>query len=321
MATNQYFNLHGTNTPEQRLIENLNIEAIKTFGIDVHYCPRTLNDEDTLMGEDNTASYNSAHTIEMYIKSVDGFEGEGDFISKFGLQIKDQVTFTVARRRWAELNVQGDGRADAPHEGDLIYFPTVEALFQILFVEDESVFYQTGGLQVYDLLCEMFTYSDQKLDTGIEVIDAIERAHSYSIDFTMDTGNGDYTIGEQVYQGASFAAATVKGEVGSWNSTTKILNLFNMTGNFSGTVNIIESPYSIALEDDTTLLLEDGSLITPNSSTEGNTIFESSASYSISSFDAQTSAADTAATTGNAEIEAAADAIIDFTEGNPFGSL
>jgi len=321
MATNQYFNLHGTNTPEQRLIENLNIEAIKTFGIDVHYCPRTLNDEDTLMGEDNTASYNSAHTIEMYIKSVDGFEGEGDFISKFGLQIKDQVTFTVARRRWAELNVQGDGRADAPHEGDLIYFPTVSALFQILFVEDEAVFYQTGALQTYDMLCEMFTYSDQKLDTGIEVIDAIERAQSYSIDFTMDTGNGDYTIGEQVYQGATFAAATVKGEVGSWNSTTKILNLFNMTGNFSGTVNIIESPYSIALEDDTTLLLEDGSLITPNSSTEGNTIFESSASYSISSFDAQTSAADTAATTGNAEIEAAADAIIDFTEGNPFGSL
>ena len=233
MATNQYFNLHGTNTPEQRLIENLNIEAIKTFGIDVHYCPRTLNDEDTLMGEDNTASYNSAHTIEMYIKSVDGFEGEGDFISKFGLQIKDQVTFTVARRRWAELNVQGDGRADAPHEGDLIYFPTTEALFQVLFVEDEAVFYQTGALQTYDMLCEMFTYSDQKLDTGIEVIDAIERAHSYSIDFTMDTGNGDYTIGEQVYQGATFAAATVKGEVGSWNSTTKILNLFNMTGNFS----------------------------------------------------------------------------------------
>ena len=321
MATNQYFNLHGTNTPEQRLIENLNIEAIKTFGIDVYYCPRTLNDEDTLMGEDNTASYNSAHTIEMYIKSVDGFEGDGDFISKFGLQIKDQVTFTVANRRWAELNVQGDGRADAPHEGDLIYFPTTSALFQILFVEDEAIFYQTGALQTYDMLCEMFIYSDQKLDTGIEVIDAIERSHSYSIDFTMDTGNGDYTIGETVYQGASLSAATVKGEVGSWNSTTKILNLFNMTGNFSGTVNIIESPYSIALEDDTTLLLEDGSLITPNSSTEGKPYFETSASYSVSSFDAQTSAADTAATTGNAEIEAAADAIIDFTEGNPFGSL
>ena len=289
MATNQYFNLHGTNTPEQRLIENLNIEAIKTFGIDVYYCPRTLNDEDILMGEDNTASYNSAHTIEMYIKSVDGFEGEGDFISKFGLQIKDQITFTVARRRWAELNVQGEGRADTPHEGDLIYFPTTSALFQILFVEDEAIFYQTGQLQSYDMLCEMFTYSDQKFDTGIDELDAIERAHSYSIDFTMLTGSGNYTVGESVYQGASLAAATVKGEVGSWNSTTKILNLLNMTGNFSGTVNIIGD--------------------------------SSSASYSISSFNAQQSAANTAATSSNVEIEAEADAIIDFTEGNPFGTL
>ena len=289
MATNQYFNLHGTNTPEQRLIENLNIEAIKTFGMDVYYCPRTLNDEDTLMGDDNTASYNSAHTIEMYIKSIDGFEGEGDFISKFGIQIKDQITFTVARRRWAELNVQGEGRADAPAGGDLIYFPTTGSLFQVMFVEDESIFYQTGGLQVYDLLCEMFFYSDQSLNTGIEVIDAIERAQSYSIDFTMNTGSGNYTVGEQVYQGASLAAATVKGEVASWNATDKLLNLINMTGNFSGVVNIIGD--------------------------------SSSASYSISSFDAQASAANTAATSTNVEIEAAADAIIDFTEGNPFGSL
>jgi hypothetical protein len=225
----------------------------------------------------------------MYIKSIDGFEGEGDFISKFGLQIKDQITFTVARRRWAELNVQGEGRADAPAEGDLIYFPTTGSLFQVMFVEDESIFYQTGGLQVYDILCEMFFYSDQSLNTGIEVIDAIERVQSYSIDFTMNTGSGVYTVGEQVYQGASLAAATVKGEVASWNATDKVLNLINMTGNFSGTVNII-----------------------------GN---DSSATYSITSFDAQSSAADTAVSADNAEIEAAADAIIDFTEGNPFGSL
>jgi len=289
MATNQYFNHHGTNTPEQRLVENLMIESIKTYGIDVYYCPRTLNDEDTLMGEDNTASYNSAHTIEMYIKSVDGFEGSGDFISKFGLQINDQVTFTVAKRRFRELGMTTDGRADMPHEGDLIYFPTTSALFQILFVEDEAIFYQTGALQTYDMLCEMFTYSDQNFSTGIEVIDAIERSHSYSIDFTMDTGSGNYTVGEQVYQGASFAAATVKGEVASWNATDKVLNLINMTGNFSGTSNIIGD--------------------------------SSSASYSITSFDAQVSAADTAASADNAEIEAAADAIIDFTEGNPFGSL
>ena len=289
MSTNPYFNHHGTNTPEQRLVESLTIESIKTYGIDVYYLPRTLNDEDTLMGEDNTASYNSAHTIEMYIKSIDGFEGEGDFISRFGLQIKDQITFTVARRRFRELGMTTDGRADAPHEGDLIYFPTTSALFQILFVEDEAIYYQTGDIQSYDMLCEMFTYSDQSFNTGIDTIDAIERTHSYSIDFTMNTGSGNYTVGEQVYQGASLAAATVKGEVASWNATDKLLNLINMTGNFSGTSNIIGD--------------------------------SSSASYSITSFDAQSSAQSTAASATNKEIEEAADAIIDFTEGNPFGSL
>ncbi len=290
MATNPYFNHHGTNTPENRLIENLMIESIKTYGIDVYYLPRTLNNEDTLMGEDASASYNSAHTIEMYIKTVDGFEGSGDFIAKWGLQIKDQITFTVAKRRWQDLGLATDGRAKMPHEGDLIYFPITKALFQILFIEDESIFYQTGQLQSYDMLCEMFTYSDQSFNTGIDTIDAIERTHSYSVDFTMNSGSGNYTVGETVYQGDSLAEATVKGEVGSWNSTTKILNLLNMTGNFSGTVNIIGD--------------------------------SSSASYSITSFDAQTSAANTAATSSsNADIEAAADAIIDFTEGNPFGSL
>ena len=289
MATNPYFNHHGTNTPENRLIENLMIESIKTYGIDVYYLPRTLNNEDTLLGEDASASYNSAHTIEMYIKTVDGFEGSGDFIAKWGLQIKDQITFTVAKRRWQELGLSTDGRAKIPHEGDLIYFPITKALFQILFIEDEAIFYQTGQLQSYDMLCEMFTYSDQTFDTGIDELDKIERIHSYSVDFTMDSGSGNYTVGETVYQGASLAAATVKGEVGSWNSTDKILNLLNMTGNFSGTVNIIGD--------------------------------SSSASYSISSFNAQQSAANTAATSSNVEIEAEADAIIDFTEGNPFGSL
>jgi hypothetical protein len=133
----------------------------------------------------------------------------------------------------------------------------------------------------------MFTYSDQKLNTGIEDIDKIERLQAYSIDFTMDTGSGDYTVEEIVYQGESLGAATVQGEVASWSSTTKILNLINMTGNFSGIVNIIGD--------------------------------SSAASYSIASFDAQDS---TSASAGdNLTIEQEADSIIDFTEGNPFGSL
>jgi hypothetical protein len=287
MATNPYFNHYGKNTSEQRLIENLMIESIQTYGIDVQYCPRTIVNEDLLLGEDTISAYNSAHTIEMYIKSVDGFEGDGDFVSKFGLQIKDQITFTVARRRWAELGLVTDGRDTAPKEGDLIYFPMTEAVFQVLFVEDESVFYQTGGLQVFDLLCEMYTYSDEKLNTGVDAIDKIERLQSYSIDFTMNTGNGNYTVEEIVYQGTSLATATVQGEVANWNATTKILNLINMTGNFSGTSNIIGD--------------------------------SSGADYSIDSFDAQVS---TSSSYGdNVEIESTADAIIDFTEGNPFGAL
>ena len=287
MATNPYFNHYGKNTADQRLAENLMIESIKTYGIDIYYCPRTLVKEDLLLGEDALSEYNSSHTIEMYIKTIDGFEGEGDFIAKFGLQINDQITFTVARRRWAELGLVGDGRDLAPKEGDIIYFPLTNALFQVLFVEDESVFYQTGGLQVFDLVCEMFTYSDQKLNTGIEDIDKIERLQAYSIDFTMDTGSGDYTVEEIVYQGESLGAATVQGEVASWSSTTKILNLINMTGNFSGTVNIIGD--------------------------------SSGASYSVASFNAQDS---TSASAGdNLAIEQEADSIIDFTEGNPFGSL
>ena len=287
MATNPYFNHYGKNTSEQRFIENLMIESIQTYGIDVQYCPRTIVNEDLLLGEDTISAYNSAHTIEMYIKSVDGFEGDGDFVSKFGLQIKDQITFTVARRRWAELGLVTDGRDTAPKEGDLIYFPMTEAVFQVLFVEDESVFYQTGGLQVFDLLCEMYTYSDEKLNTGVDAIDKIERLQSYSIDFTMNTGNGNYTVEEIVYQGTSLATATVQGEVANWNATTKILNLINMTGNFSGTSNIIGD--------------------------------SSGADYSIDSFDAQVS---TSSSYGdNVEIESTADAIIDFTEGNPFGAL
>ena len=287
MATNPYFNHHGKNTADQRLTENLLIESIKTYGVDVYYCPRTLVNEDKLLGEDAISEYRSAHTIEMYIKTIDGFEGEGEFVAKFGLQIKDQITFTVARRRWSELELVGENRDTSPREGDLIYFPVTNALFQVLFVEDESIFYQTGGLQVFDLLCEMFTYSNQRLDTGIDEIDKIERLQAYSLDFTMGTGSGTYTIGETVYQGDSLGTATVTGEVASWNATDKVLNLINMTGNFSGTKNIVGD--------------------------------SSGADYEITSFNSQDS---TSASAGdNLAIEQEADSIIDFTEGNPFGSL
>ena len=282
MATNQYFNLHGTNTPEQRLIENLNIEAIKTFGIDVYYCPRTLNDEDTLMGDDNTSSYNSAHTIEMYIKSIDGFEGEGDFMSRFGLEIRDQITFSVAQRTFKNLLL--DSTYDRPKEGDIIYFPLRKKVFEIRFVEHESVFYQTGALQTYDLVCELFQYEDQAIDTGIEDIDKIEREESYSIDVVLDSGTGTYTTGETVYQGTNLASANTTAEVVSWTLSSKTLRVMNLVGTFNTTYNVVGG--------------------------------SSSASYSFTSTDYQQDKQDTTSDSYKLEIEA--DAVLDFTESNPF---
>ena len=325
MATNPYFN-NFNSAADQGLIEDLFIESIKMYGQDMHYIPRTLVREDTLMGDDTYSEFNDARMIEIYIKDVDGFSGEVDVISRFGLEIHDEITFTVAVRRYRELGFStaediADGRNRITKEGDLIFFPMVESLFEIITVADQpygDIFYQTGSLQGFDMKCVLFEYSDQKFNTGIEAIDKIERLHSYSVEFTMDTGSGTYIVDGEVYQG-TYATTEYKAEVAQWTAGTKVLRLMNMTKTFDGTQNIYTYPFSIALEDDTTLLLEDGSLITPNSSTEGNTIFESSASYSISSFDMQDSSTDTQAS--NVLIEQEADAIIDFTEGNPFGSL
>ena len=123
MATNHYFNHYGTDTPDQKLVENIVIESIKSFGIDVHYMPRTEVNTDSIYGEDRISKFEDARMVEVYIKSIDGFEGDGAFVSNFGLEVRDQITFTVARRRFQELNFEGSGRDEEPKSGDIIYFP------------------------------------------------------------------------------------------------------------------------------------------------------------------------------------------------------
>jgi hypothetical protein len=183
-TTNLYFNNFAF-SQEQNLIENLIIESIKIYGIDVMYMPRTMVKEDTLFGEDILSKFENAYAIEMYIKSVDGFQGEGDFLSKFGLEIQDELVLTVAQRRFGEeINkldttpvneLEGIGR---PSEGDLIYFPLNGKIFEVKFVEHESIFYQMGSLQTYDLSLSLFTYNNEILDTGITVIDNVEEKYS-----------------------------------------------------------------------------------------------------------------------------------------------
>ena len=127
---------------------------------------------DDLLNEDDLPVYNTAFEIEMYVKNVDGFEGEGDFLSKFGLQIRDSMTLTVANRTWEqEIGLVEDVERVRPFEGDLIYFPLNNKIFKIMHVEHEAIFYQMGSLQTYDLKCELFEYSNERFTTGIDTVD------------------------------------------------------------------------------------------------------------------------------------------------------
>jgi len=183
MATSVYFN-KGTNT-EQYLYEDLIVEQLKVFGHDVYYLPRTLIKEDTLFGEDVLSKFNDAYGIEMFMEQVEGYGGEKELVSKFGLEIRDEATFVVSRRRWISLIGQDSNLivAPRPNEGDLIYFPRLQKLFEINFVDHDDPFFQVDNLPVYKLYCSTFEYSSEQLDTGITAIDVIEDESSLDVLF------------------------------------------------------------------------------------------------------------------------------------------
>ena len=178
MPTNVYFDT-GTK-PEQHLYEDLMIEQLKIYGQDVFYIPRTLVKEDELFGEDTLSKFGDAYQIEMYFENVEGYEGEKEIMSKFGLQMNEDVTFVVARRRFEQL-VSHDSNLivkTRPNEGDLVYFPKVNKIFEISFVDHDDPFYQVHNVPAFKLKCKTFEYSSEDLDTGITEIDAIETANS-----------------------------------------------------------------------------------------------------------------------------------------------
>ena len=178
MPTNVYFDT-GTR-PEQTLYEDLMIEQLKIYGQDVFYIPRTLVKEDNLFGEDTLSKFGDAYLIEMYFENVEGYEGEKEIMSKFGLQMNEDVTFVVARRRFEQL-VSHDSNLivkTRPNEGDLVYFPKVKKIFEITFVDHDDPFYQVHNVPAFKLKCKTFEYSSEDLDTGITEIDAIETDNS-----------------------------------------------------------------------------------------------------------------------------------------------
>lgn len=217
MATNKY--LKNFNSPKaQFMAERLNLQAIKMFGYDVRYISRKLGSVDHIFGEDKLSTFENAPEVEVYIKNIDGFAGQGRFLSKFGIEIRDQITFTIAKIRWEQIRTEKilsenglclqledrmaytpnqtsglmleEGSIDAysiqsdrPLEGDLIYFPMTNRFFEIKYVNYETVFYQFGALQIYDLDCEVFEYSSEVFDTKDTVIDSLANSLSSDILF------------------------------------------------------------------------------------------------------------------------------------------
>ena len=294
MATSQYFNPFPANqiTSEQLLVEDLVIESMKIYGMDVFYLPRSSRDQvDFLFGEDTLKQYTTAHSIEMYLENIQGMEGEGDYISKFGLEIRDEVSYLVSRRRF--IATTGQSR---PNEGDLIYVPLVDSFFEITFVEhenDQAMFHTLGrgrdaNVYVFALKLKKFVFSNEVIETGVKEVDDDIRDMYPRTTITITSGSGTFVADEIIYQSldGSLANATAQALVHTFTQNTS-LQVYRTQGTF-GTGNVVGNTSSaqwiVNTADDTATM---------------NTAFED--------------------ITDNFRIEVGGDGILDFSETNPFG--
>jgi hypothetical protein len=196
MATNFYFQsgIPGGRSSEQLLMEDIIIECLKIYGFDTYYIPRQAENEDLILGEDVLEKYEHAYPLEMYMQNVNGFEGDGDLLTKFGVEIRDTATFVVARRRWDEVIARsGDAvLTTRPAEGDIVYFPLTKAFFEIKRVDATDPFFQVGKLYVYKLQCELMQYSSEIFDTGVSEIDSLASDKDFDINnFNVLLETGD----------------------------------------------------------------------------------------------------------------------------------
>jgi hypothetical protein len=283
MPTNVFFN-HAVST-EQHLYEDLVVESLRMYGHETFYLPREIVEEDSILGEDVQSTFGDAYSVEMYIENTDGFEGEGDLFSKFGVSVRDTATFVISLRTWERFISLDSNLATSmrPNEGDLIHFPLSGSMFEIKFVEHENPFYQVGKLFVFKLQCELFEYSGEDFDTGTNA-DLVELDQAYQVKLTMfNTGSGNYTVNENVTKGG-----VVVGEVVSWSPQNHLLSV----------------------KDNTITLADNDVLIGASSAAE----------YTIQSIeDVLTFGNDGNAQ--NKDFEDTADNYLDFSETNPFGEV
>jgi hypothetical protein len=207
-------------------------EAIAIHGHETYYLRREDVNVDQLFGEDALQRFSDAREIEMYIKTSQSFQGMSETMSKFGLQIEDQCTFSVSQRRFS--SIYGD-ILDRPREGDIIWLqmtPDNRYLFEIRFVENKEQLFQLGKLYTYEIRCELMNYSHERVETSVPEINEVAQRESYTLQLSMGTGVDSYVLGETVYQGASFLEAVATGTVVGFDATTNILLLQDITGTF-----------------------------------------------------------------------------------------
>lgn len=267
MSTNKYFNLYKQ-TSEQRLIDDLIIEAIKIHGIDVYYLPREMQREDLILNEDVISKFNDYYVMEMYIKTSDGFSGDQEVLKKFGLEIKEQLVLSIARSRFNKIV---NGELVRPREGDLIFLdlPMNRQLYEIKFVDHESVFYQAGQLYVYDLKLELFSYSEETFETGIETLDELAQENDFKLQLNFASSAGTFLEDEKIFQGSTLETATAIATIDKVNSSSvyivrDIIGKFDSglatkseTSNLTKTLNAYDEMQDVASQYDKNSELED----------------------------------------------------------------
>lgn len=234
MATNLYFNNYNS-SPEQRLIEDLMIETIKINGVDCYYIPNVNESaRDLIYGEDPLKKFTAAYPLELYITNVDGYEGEREFFSKFGLEIRNNMSVIVSKRSFARWVPQD--RYIRPREGDLIYIPFLAQtgeLYEIKYVNFSEAFYVLGNKYpyFYKLELEKFKYSQEKIDTGIPNVDdtVFQDAYNVTLMVTANTASNNFTLGEVVTANTS----GVSGTVAYWDRPTGTLKVTDLLGTFA----------------------------------------------------------------------------------------
>ena len=298
---------------EQNLYEDLIIESLKIFGQDIYYLPRDLVNRDSILGEDTSSQFDDAYMIEGYIEGTEGFEGQGDLYSKFGLEVRDEVNFVISRKVWDRYVGFQDEVNDVPRprEGDLIFLPLSNKFFEVMFVEHEQPFYQLSNLPVYRLQCALYEYNEEDFDTGIAQIDAIEETDTYQVTIEYSTTNNNHLQkNEKVTQDLTFnnasppvALTSVFGEV------QKIEKLSASAGRIQisqiGVSGIDEARDFIV---SSTLTLTGEESLQTVAITKVYDIGDNSALVDPTSSNSE-----------NVAFEVTADGFLDFTESNPFG--